>query len=67
VGRSATHVIQNDGEGELSFGWVVTPPGLDTLVRRIGVERIPGEPAPVPFDLPSDARDFYRRCHITGP
>jgi mannose-6-phosphate isomerase-like protein (cupin superfamily) len=67
VGRAATHDIQNDGEGELSFAWVVTPPGLDTLVRRIGVERIPGGAAPAPFDLPSDARDSYRRCYITGP
>ena len=67
VARGATHDIQNDGEGELSFVWVVMPPGLDTLVRDIGVERIPGVPAPAPFDLPSHARDAYRRCHISGP
>jgi mannose-6-phosphate isomerase-like protein (cupin superfamily) len=67
VARGATHDIQNDGGGELSFAWIVTPPGLDTLVRRIGVERVPGGPAPAPFDLPGDARDSYRRCHIIGP
>jgi quercetin dioxygenase-like cupin family protein len=67
VGRGAAHDIENDGEDELSFAWVVTPPGLETLVRRIGIERFPGAAAPAPFDPPSDAHDSYRRCRISRP
>ena len=66
VGRGATHDIQNGDDGELSFAWVVTPPGLETLVRRIGIERSPGAPAPAPFEPPIDARDSYRRCRMSS-
>ena len=65
VARGATHDIRNDGDGELSFAWIVTPPGLDTLVRRVGVERTPGMPEPAPFKMASDARDAYRRAGLT--
>ena len=66
VGRGATHDVQNGDDGELSFAWVVTPPGLETLVRRIGIERSPGAPAPAPFEPPIDARDSYRRCRMSS-
>ena len=65
VGRGAPHDIENDGREDLCFAWVVTPPGLDGLARRIGVERMPGRPMPAPFDPPGDAQAAHRRARLT--
>ena len=65
VGRGAPHDIENDGREDLCFAWVVTPPGLDGLARRIGVERTPGRPMPAPFDPPGDAQAAHRRARLT--
>jgi mannose-6-phosphate isomerase-like protein (cupin superfamily) len=67
VGRGAAHDIRNDGDEDLSFAWIVTPPGLDTLARRLGVERTPGAQAPAPFSASGDVRGTYRRAGLTAP
>jgi hypothetical protein len=40
VGRGATHDIENDGAGQLALAWIVTPPGLEGLMRAIGRRRL---------------------------
>lgn len=64
VGRGAPHDVVNDGRDDLCLAWVVTPPGLETLARRLGVARTPGDAAPAPFDPPADAADAYRRAGL---
>lgn len=64
AGRGAVHDVHNDSAQDLSFAWVVTPPGLDTLVRRIGRERVADHAAPPAFDLPGDAEAAYRRSGL---
>lgn len=65
VARGAPHDIDNDGGADLSFAWIVTPPGLDTLVGSMGRPREPRALAPSPFDAPSDAAALYRRAGLT--
>jgi len=65
VARGAPHDIDNDGAADLSFAWVVTPPGLDTLAGSMGRPREPGAVAPSPFGAPSDAAELYRRVGLT--
>lgn len=67
AGRGAVHDIENDSGHDLAFAWVVTPPGLDTLVRRIGRERTAGAVPPPPFDPPDDAERLYRRSGLRPP
>ena len=64
VGRGATHDLVNDGAGDLSFAWIVTPPGLDGFLRAVGIERTPGEPAPARFGMPVGAGDAARRAGL---
>lgn len=64
VGRGATHDIENDGAGDLAFAWIVTPPGLEGLMRAIGRERTPGTTEPGPFDSPKDLAAASRRARI---
>jgi hypothetical protein len=64
VARGAPHDIHNDSAADLSFAWVVTPPGLDKLVSSIGRQRHPGTTAPPPFGAPSDAAELYRRAGL---
>ena len=64
AGRGAPHAIENDGTDDLTFAWVVTPPGLEVLMRQAGVERTPGVPAPAPFAEPASAAGAYRRAGL---
>jgi hypothetical protein len=65
VGRGTSHDIHNDGTADLSFVWVVTPPGLDRLVANIGRAREPAAITPSPFDAPSNAAELFRRAGLT--
>jgi hypothetical protein len=65
VARGAPHDIDNDGAANLSFAWVVTPPGLDKLFDSTGRPREPGAVAPSPFGAPSEAAELYRRAGLT--
>jgi quercetin dioxygenase-like cupin family protein len=64
VARGTPHDILNDGAADLSFAWVVTPPGLDRLVGSMGRPREPGTVAVPPFDAPDDAAVLYRRAGL---
>jgi hypothetical protein len=64
VARGAPHDIDNDGTANLSFAWVVTPPGLDRLIGNMGRSREPGTDPPSSFDAPSNAGELYRRAGL---
>jgi quercetin dioxygenase-like cupin family protein len=67
AGRGCTHDLVNDSGDDLSFAWVVTPPGLETLFSRAGRARTPGTPAPAPFAMPADIAHAYRRAGLRKP
>src|SRR5262249_58425255 len=54
VGRDASHDIENDSAEHLALAWIVTPPGLEGLMRAIGRARTSGTTDPAPFDAPKD-------------
>jgi hypothetical protein len=64
VARGAPHDIHNDGASDLSFVWVVTPPGLDRLFASMGRPRELGADAPSSFGPPSDATKICRRAGL---
>ena len=41
--------------------WVITPPGLEHFFEAIGRPRSPGDPAPAPFERPTDVVAIERR------
>jgi quercetin dioxygenase-like cupin family protein len=54
------HEIVNSGGEELRMTWTMVPPGLETFFRKIGRQRMPGDPAPAPFDPPKSADEIQR-------
>jgi len=54
LGYDVKHEIVNDGPEELVMLWVIAPPGLENFFAAIGRPRAAGEPAPTPFDRPTD-------------
>ena len=54
LGYDVKHEIVNDGDDELVMMWVITPPGLEDFFKTIGRPRAAGEPAPEPFERPTD-------------
>ncbi|HYE90944.1 MAG TPA: cupin domain-containing protein [Terriglobales bacterium] len=67
AGRGATHTLANDGREDLTLAWVVTPPGLEVLMRQAGRPRTPGDSAPAAFAEPAEARAAYRRAGLRLP
>ena len=54
LGPDVKHEIANEGDGDLVMMWIISPAGLEDFFRAIGRERTPGEPAPAPFERPTD-------------
>ena len=61
LGYDVRHEIINDGDEELVMMWVISPPGLEHLLREIGQPRTADQPAPVPFARPSDVVAIERK------
>ncbi len=60
LGYDVKHEIINEGDDDLVMLWVITPPGLEDFFQAIGRPRRVGEPAPAPFDRPTDVADIER-------
>jgi mannose-6-phosphate isomerase-like protein (cupin superfamily) len=63
VGAGHRHKLVNTGHSDLKMCWVMLPGGengLDDFFARIGRPRRPGEPAPEPFDRPTDIDEIER-------
>jgi len=54
LGYDVKHAIYNDGDDDLVMMWVITPAGLEDFFETIGRPRTGGEPAPEPFERPTD-------------
>ena len=54
LGHDVKHAIYNDGDDDLVMMWVITPAGLEDFFETIGRPRKGGEPAPKPFERPTD-------------
>ena len=67
LGRWVKHKILNeDPERPLKFTWTYLPPGLDQFFAAIGRPRVAGEPAPEPFDRPTDVLTIEKQTGF-GP
>ena len=67
AGQWVKHSFVNEGEGDLKFVWVITPPGLEDYFETIGRARQPGEPAPEPFPRPADIAEIQTRTAFVPP
>ena len=67
VGRDVRHEIVNDGEGDLVLIWAISPPGLEDFFAAIGRPRREGEPAPAPFDRPTEVAAIERAAGMAVP
>lgn len=54
LGRYVEHSIHNDGDTDMKFFWVFSPPGLEQVVEAGGRPRQPGEAPPEKFDRPAN-------------
>jgi len=54
LGENVIHEIVNDGDGDLTMLWVISPSGLEDFFEAIGRERKAGDAAPEPFERPED-------------
>ncbi|MCY4453537.1 MAG: cupin domain-containing protein [Immundisolibacterales bacterium] len=55
LGPDVKHEIVNESAVEdLVMMWLISPAGLEDFFRAIGRERTPEEPAPAPFERPSE-------------
>jgi quercetin dioxygenase-like cupin family protein len=62
LGKGVRHSFINDGDVDLRFTWTIMPgQGLHEYFSSIGRPRIPGEPAPEPFQRPDDDAAILKR------
>ena len=54
VGRHRKHSFVNEGKGPLKLFFMITPGGLETLIRSVGRPREAGEAAPARFERAAD-------------
>ena len=61
LGHDVKHEIWNESSNELVMLWMVSPPGLEHFFAAIGRPRAAGEPAPPPFERPTDVVAIERQ------
>ena len=61
LGPDVKHEIVNEGDVDLVMLWVISPAGLEDFFASVGRERSRGEPAPTPFERPSDVVAIERK------
>jgi quercetin dioxygenase-like cupin family protein len=62
LGYDVKHELINESaQDDLVMLWVITPHGLETFFEAIGRPRSPGDPAPAPFERPTDVIAIERR------
>ena len=62
LGYDVKHELINESaQDDLVMLWVITPHGLEHFFEAIGRPRSPGDPAPAPFERPTDVIAIERR------
>ena len=62
LGYDVKHELINEStQDDLVMLWVITPHGLENFFEAIGRPRSSGDPAPVPFERPTDVIAIERR------
>ena len=54
LGPDVKHEIVNESDDDLVMMWVITPAGLEDFFASVGRARTRGEPAPAPFERPTE-------------
>lgn len=67
LGKFVGHTIVNDGETDMKFAWYFTPPGLDTVVRAMGVPRKLGDEPPTSFERPANVAEILQKAGWATP
>ena len=67
VGRFVKHGFVNDGPGQLKIMWVITPPGLEGVIRGIGQPRDTDSKRPIDFDRPANVREILDIAKFARP
>jgi hypothetical protein len=61
IGLNVKHHFINTGTVPMTWLWFIMPGGLDDFFAQIGRQRIPGEPAPEPFERPKNVAEIEAR------
>ena len=67
VGRFVKHGFVNEGPGQLKIMWVITPPGLEGVIRGIGQPRESGGSRPDEFVSPENVRKILDIAKFAPP
>jgi len=67
VGRFVEHVVENTGNSDLKFLWIIFPPGLEDVIAFMGRPRKPGEAPPDRFERPADVGAVLDRAYFVKP
>ena len=67
VGRYVKHGFVNDGPGQLKLMWVISPPGLEGVIRGMGAPREAGAGHPGPFPRPDNIREILDAGNFARP
>jgi mannose-6-phosphate isomerase-like protein (cupin superfamily) len=67
LGRFCGHTIVNEGKTDMKFAWFFTPPGLDQVVRAMGVPRKLGDQPPESFQRPPNVADILQAAGWATP
>lgn len=67
LGRYVEHSIHNDGDSDMKFFWVFSPPGLEQVVEGSGKRRTPGEAPPETFERPQNLAQVLDKAGWATP
>ena len=67
LGKFVGHTIINDGDADMKFAWFFTPPGLDHVVRAMGVPRALGDQPPTTFQRPANVGEILEKAGWATP
>ena len=67
LGKYCAHTIVNEGDIEMKFAWFFTPPGLDHVVRAMGVPRKLGDVPPTSFQRPPNIPEILQAAGWATP
>ncbi|MBM3503872.1 MAG: cupin domain-containing protein [Alphaproteobacteria bacterium] len=65
IGPGVRHSVVNDADQPLTMLWLQTPPGAEKFFDQVGRPRRPGEPAPSPFERPTDSSALAAASGLT--